>query len=160
MMHDLDLILSIVKANVKKIQVSGCDLVSKNADIINARIEFENGCVANVTTNRVAFKNVRKFRVFTNDHFVSINLLDKVTEVIKIKTAALNSKNLILDPGNGLPKKEIIFEHPIILPTNAINEELNTLHESINSNKKTIVGIDEAIRVLELAIEIEEKLKL
>ncbi len=160
MMHDLDLILSIVKANVKKIQVSGCDLVSKNADIINARIEFENGCVANVTTNRVAFKNVRKFRVFTNDHFVSINLLDKVTEVIKIKNAALNSKNLILDPGNGLPKKEIIFEHPIILPTNAINEELNTLHESINSNKKTIVGIDEAIRVLELAIEIEEKLKL
>jgi len=160
MMHDLDLILSIVKDNVKKIQVSGCDLVSKNADIINARIEFENGCVANVTTNRVAFKNVRKFRVFTNDHFVSINLLDKVTEVIKIKTAALNSKNLILDPGNGLPKKEIIFEHPIILPTNAINEELNTLHESINSNKKTIVGIDEAIRVLELAIEIEEKLKL
>ena len=159
MMHDLDLILSIVKANVKKIQVSGCDLVSKNADIINARIEFENGCVANVTTNRVAFKNVRKFRVFTNDHFVSINLLDKVTEVIKIKNAALNSKNLILDPGNGLPKKEIIFEHPIILPTNAINEELNTLHESINSNKKTIVGIDEAIRVLELAIEIEEKLK-
>ena len=160
MMHDLDLILSIVKANVKKIQVSGCDLVSKNADIINARIEFENGCVANVTTNRVAFKNVRKFRVFTNDHFVSINLLDKVTEVIKIKNAALNSKNLILDPGNGLPKKEIIFEHPIILPTNAINEELNTLHESINSNKKTIVGIDDAIRVLELAIEIEEKLKL
>ena len=159
MMHDLDLILSIVKANVKKIQVSGCDLVSKNADIINARIEFENGCVANVTTNRVAFKNVRKFRVFTNDHFVSINLLDKVTEVIKIKNAALNSKNLILDPGNGLPKKEIIFEHPIILPTNAINEELNTLHESINSNKKTIVGIDDAIRVLELAIEIEEKLK-
>ena len=102
---------------------------------------------------------MRKFRVFTNDHFVSINLLDKVTEVIKIKNAALNSKNLILDPGNGLPKKEIIFEHPIILPTNAINEELNTLHESINSNKKTIVGIDEAIRVLELAIEIEEKLK-
>jgi predicted dehydrogenase len=160
MMHDLDLILSIVKANVKKIQVSGCDLVSKTADIINARIEFENGCVANITTNRVAFKNVRKFRVFTNDHFVSINLLDKITEIIKIKNAGLNSKNLILDPGNGLAKKEIIFEHPIILPTNAINEELNTLHESINSNKKTIVGIDEAIRVLELAIEIEEKLKL
>ena len=160
MMHDLDLILSIVKANVKKIHVSGCDLVSKTADIINARIEFENGCVANITTNRVAFKNVRKFRVFTKNHFVSINLLDKITEVIKIKNAGLNSKNLILDPGNGTQKKEIVFEHPIILPTNAINEELNTLYECINLNKKTIVGIDEAIRVLELATEIEEKLKL
>jgi predicted dehydrogenase len=160
MMHDLDLILSIVKANVKKIHVSGCELVSKTTDIINARIEFENGCVANITTNRVAFKNTRKFRVFTKDHFVSINLLDKITEVIKIKNAGLNSKNLILDPGNGQVKKEIVFEHPIILPTNAINEELNTLHDSINSNKKTIVGIDEAIRVLELAAEIEEKLIL
>lgn len=160
MMHDLDLVLNIVKANVKKIHVSGCNLVSKTADIINARIEFENGCVANITTNRLAFKNVRKFRVFTKNHFVSINLLDKITEVIKIKDAGLNSKNLLLDPGNGAQKKEIVFEHPIILPTNAINEELNTLFDCINLNKKTIVGIDEAIRVLELVTEIEEKLKL
>ncbi|MEI8137167.1 MAG: Gfo/Idh/MocA family oxidoreductase [Bacteroidota bacterium] len=160
MMHDLDLVLNIVKANVKKIHVSGCNLVSKTADIINARIEFENGCVANITTNRLAFKNVRKFRVFTKNHFVSINLLDKITEVIKIKDAGLNSKNLLLDPGNGAQKKEIVFEHPIILPTNAINEELNTLFDCINLNKKTIVGIDEAIRVLELVTEIEEKLKM
>jgi predicted dehydrogenase len=160
MMHDLDLILNIVKANVKRISVSGCNLVSKTADIVNARIEFENGCVANITTNRMAFKNTRKFRVFTKDQFVSINLLDKITEVVKLKNAAQNSKNLIIDPGNGQAKKEVIFEHPIILPTNAINEELNALHTSINSNKKTIVGIDEAIRVLELATEIEEKLKL
>ncbi len=160
MTHDLDLILSIVKANVKRISVSGCDLVSKTADIVNARIEFENGCVANITTNRVAFKNTRKFRVFTKDQFVSINLLDKITEVVKLKNAGKNSKNLVIDPGNGQIKKEVIFEHPIILPTNAINEELNTLHDCINSNKKTIVGIDEAIRVLELAAEIEEKLKL
>ncbi|MBA3683467.1 MAG: Gfo/Idh/MocA family oxidoreductase [Bacteroidetes bacterium] len=160
MTHDLDLILSIVKANVKRISVSGCDLVSKTADIVNARIEFENGCVANITTNRMAFKNTRKFRVFTKDQFVSINLLDKITEVVKLKNAPLNSKNLVIDPGNGQSKKEVIFEHPIILPTNAINEELNALHDCINSNKKTIVGIDEAIRVLELATEIEEKLKL
>jgi len=160
MSHDLDLILNLVKANVKRISASGCSLVSKTADIVNARIEFENGCVANITTNRMAFKNTRKFRVFTKDQFVSINLLDKITEVVKLKNAAQNSKNLVIDPGNGQPKKEVVFEHPIILPTNAINEELNALHNSINANKKTIVGIDEAIRVLELATEIEEKLKL
>jgi predicted dehydrogenase len=160
MMHDLDLILSIVKSNVRRIHVSGSTLVSATADIVNARIEFENAVVANITTNRLAFKNSRKFRVFTKDNLVSINLLDKITEVIKIKEAAPNSRNLVVDPGNGLPKKEIIFEHPIILPTNAINEELNTFHHSINSNKAIKVGIEDAIRTLEIAFDIEEKLKL
>lgn len=159
MMHDLDLILSLVNSNVRKLHVSGSPLVSSTADIVNARLEFENGLVANVTTNRMAFKNSRQFRVFTKDNLVSINLLDKITEVIKIKTAGKGSKNLIVDPGNGQPKKEIIFEHPIILPTNAINEELNTFHTSINSTKAAKTGIEEVIRTLEVAFDIEEKLK-
>lgn len=158
MMHDLDLILSIVKSNVKKIDVSGTTLVSATADIVNARIEFENLAVANITTNRMAFKNSRKFRVFTKDNLVSINLLDKTTEVIKIKTADAKSRNMVIDPGYGLPKKEVIFEHPIILPTNAINEELNTFHTSINSKEAIKVGIDDALRTLEIAFNIEEKL--
>lgn len=158
MMHDLDLILSVVKSNVKKIDVSGTTLVSATADIVNARIEFENLAVANITTNRMAFKNSRKFRVFTKDNLVSINLLDKTTEVIKIKTADAKSRNMVIDPGYGLPKKEVIFEHPIILPTNAINEELNTFHTSINSKEAIKVGIDDALRTLEIAFNIEEKL--
>lgn len=160
MMHDLDLILSIVKSNVRKIHVSGSALVSETADIVNARIEFENGAVANITTNRMAFKNSRKFRVFTKDNLVSINLLDKTTEVIKIKPASADTKNMVIEPGSGRPKKEVIFEHPIILPTNAINEELNTFYMSINSNKATQVGIEDAIRTLEVAFDIEEKLNL
>lgn len=160
MMHDLDLILSIVKSNVRKIHVSGGNLVSSTADIVNARIEFENSVVANITTNRMAFKNSRKFRVFTKDNLVSINLLDKITGVVKLKNAGPNTQNLVLDPGRGLPKKEIIFEHPIILPTNAINEELNTFHTNVNSNKVIKAGIDDAIQTLELAFDIEEKLNL
>lgn len=159
MMHDLDLILSIVKSNIRKIHVSGGTLVSATADIANARIEFENGCVANITTNRVAFKNSRKFRIFDRNALININLLDKVTEVIRIRNAGPNSKNLVVEPGNGLPNKEIVFEHPIILPTNAINEELNTFYQSINSNKVAKVGIDDAIRVLEVAFDIESQLK-
>ncbi len=159
MMHDLDLVLSIVNANVRKISATGATFVSKSADIVNARIEFDNGCVANITTNRIAFKNVRKFRVFTENNLVSINLLDKITEVIKVKNAGPDSKNIIIEPGFGLPKKEIIFEHPIILPTNAINEELNAFHYSINSNKQTKVGIEDSIKVMELAFAIEEKIK-
>ena len=160
MMHDLDLILSIIKSNIRKIHVSGGILVSSTADIVNARIEFENGCVANITTNRVAFRNSRKFRIFDRNALININLLDKITEVIRIKNAAPHSKNLVIEPGNGLPNKEIIFEHPIILPTNAINEELNTFYQSVNSNKPAKVGIEDAIRVLELAFDIEEQLKL
>ncbi len=158
MMHDIDLLLSLVKSNVKKIHVSGSPLVSEKADIVNARIEFENGTVANMTTNRLAFKASRKFRVFTQDNFVSINLLDKTTEVIKIRNAGKGTKNMVLEPAGNGQKKEVVFEHPIILPTNAINEELNSFHLSVNSNKASQHGIDDAIRTLEVALEIEEKL--
>lgn len=158
MMHDIDLILSIVKSNVRKIHASGTPLVSGTADLVNARVEFENGLVANITTNRMAFRNSRKFRVFTRENLVSINLLDKHTEVIRIQNAGPNSRSLVIDPGFQQAKKEILFEHPIILPTNAINEELSTFYKSINSNKAISVGIDDAIRTLEIAFAIEEKL--
>lgn len=158
MMHDIDLILSVVKSNVRKVHVAGTPLVSASADLVNARVEFENGCVANITTNRVALKNRRKFRVFTRNNLVSINLLDKVTEVVRIRNASPDSRHMVVDPGFGQPKKEIIFEHPIILPTNAINEELSTFFNSINSNKAIRVGIEDAIRTLEVAFDIEEKL--
>src|SRR5690606_6972521 len=98
------------------------------------------------------------FRVFTRENLVSINLLDKLTEVVRIQNAGIDSRNLVIDPGNGLPKKEIIVQHPIILPTNAINDELNTFHNSINSNKAIKVDIGDAIRALEIAFDIEEKL--
>jgi predicted dehydrogenase len=158
MMHDLDLVLSIVKANIKKISANGAALVSRSADIVNARIEFDNGCVANITTNRMALKNIRKFRVFTDSNFVSINLLDKITEVLTLKNMTNGSTNLIIDAPEGLPKKELVFEHPIILPTNAINEELSAFYKSINSNKNVIVSIQDSIKVMELAFEIESRI--
>lgn len=159
MMHDIDLMLSMITSPVKNIHVSGTALVSATADIANARVEFENGCVANITTNRVAFKNIRRFRVFGRNNLVNINLLDKTAEVIKIRNATGPAKNLVIDPGNGLPKKEIVFEHPVILQNNAINEELNTFYSCINSGKASSVGIEDAIRTLEVAFMIEEKLQ-
>lgn len=157
MMHDLDLVLSVVKSNIKRISANGTALVSKSADIANAHIEFDNGCVANITTNRLALKNQRKFRVFTDKNFVTINLLDKITEVISLKNAPANSQNLVVTAPDG-PAKEMIFEHPIILPTNAINEELTSFYNSINNNKPIRVSIDDAIRVMELAFEIENRI--
>ncbi len=159
MLHDIDLILSIVPYNIKNLSAVGSKLVSHSPDIVNCRIEFENGCVANLTANRLAFKNTRKFRVFNQDNFVSINLLDKVTEAIRIQNATINSKNLVIDTGKSSPKKEIVFEHPIILPVNAIREELLAFYNSINSDKKTIISAGDAIRALEIAEEIERNIK-
>lgn len=158
MIHDLDLILSLVKSNVKKIHASGTALVSEKADIVNARIEFENGAVANVTANRMAFKQKRKFRVFTRNNFVSVNLLDKTTEIIRLQNAKAGSTNRVLETRGNRPKKEIVFEHPIILPTNAINEQFGALHVNVNATKVKIAGIEDTIRALEVAFEIEEKL--
>lgn len=159
MMHDLDLVLSIVRSNVRRIQVWGSRLVSATADVVNARLEFENGCVANVSTNRVAFRNKRTFHIHEPKGLININLLDKITEVIRLEPAKPGTGNTVLVPGNGLPDKEIITEHPIILPTNAINDELNAFYQSVNSNKVAKVNIHDAITVLELAFEIEEQLK-
>jgi predicted dehydrogenase len=158
MIHDLDLLLSIVGSNIKKISASGVNIVSPTVDMVNARIEFDNGCVANVTSNRVSLKNMRKFRIFQENSLVSINLLEKVTELIHVKNASKDSKNLILKPGNNLPDKELIFEHPIILPSNAIKEELSAFIACIAYKQKPVVGIENAIDVLSLAYAIDEKI--
>jgi predicted dehydrogenase len=159
MLHDLDLLLHIVPANIRKINASGAKLVSQLPDVINARIEFDNGCVANLTTNRMAFKNVRKFRVFDDERFISINLLDKQTEVMRLKNAQTNSGNIVIETPNNQANKEIVIEHPIILPVNAIKQELLTFYNSVANNKKVTVSISEAIAVLKLAFDIDEKIQ-
>ena len=100
---------------------------------------------------------MRKFRVYTEDSLISINLLDKVTEVVSIRSVSGKNGNIVIDPGNGSSKKEINFERPIILPNNAINEELSSFYKSINFNEPVKVSIEDSIRVLSIAFEIEEK---
>lgn len=159
MLHDIDLIVSIIQDEIKSISAIGTKLVSHSPDIANCRIEFKNGCVANLTANRMAMKNLRKFRVFNEDNFVSINLLEQITEVIKIQNATVNSKNLVIDTGNYLPKKEVIFEHPIILPTNAIKEELIAFYNSINSDNQSIISVEDVIKSLSIAEEIDQRIR-
>jgi len=158
MMHDIDLMLSIIREPIQDIRASGAVLVSGSPDIVNARIEFVNGTVANLTASRLPFKNIRKFRVFSEDNFTSVNLLDKITEVIRIQNVGVNSTNLVLDTGKMVPKKEVVFEHPIVLPTNAIKEELRTFYAAINSNRIPPVTMDDAIISLKVAEEIEKKI--
>lgn len=158
MVHDIDLLLNLVQSNVKKISANGVNLVSNTPDIANTRIEFDNGCIANITTSRIALKNMRKFRVFQEGAYISMDLMDKVTEVVRIKNAGANSGNFVLKSGNNLPDKELVFEHPIILPTNAIKEELKAFNYSIVNKQKPVVSIEDAINVLKMAYSIDEKI--
>jgi len=130
MIHDLDIVLSIVKSNVSKISAGGVAVVSDTPDIANARIEFDNGCVANLTASRISMKNMRKSRFFQKDAYISVNFLDKQTEIVKMKDVTGNPDPLaiVYDLGQKKGKKEIIFEKPKIEDTNAIKEELTSFY--------------------------------
>jgi len=158
MIHDLDLLITMVKSKIAKISANGLKVISNTADIANARIEFENGCVANITADRTASGNTRKLTVYQNNTLIKIDLLNKITTVNKFKNASGETKNMVITPGKGIPDKEVIIEYPIILPTNAIKEELIAFHNSINTATKPVVTIEDAIDVLDLAFSIDEKI--
>ena len=117
MIHDIDIILSIVKSNIRKISASGVSVVSDTPDIANARIEFDNGCVANITASRMSLKNMRKTRIFQKDAYIAIDFLDKKTEVIRLKSLKnLRTRSFCyyIRFGKGRKKKQIYFENPNI----------------------------------------------
>lgn len=161
MIHDIDIILSIVKSNIKRLSASGVSVVSETPDISNARIEFDNGCVANLTASRISMKNMRKTRFFQKDAYISVDFLDKKVDVIRMKDlkGEADPLSVTIDLGNR-GSKEILFENPIILPTNAIKMELETFADSIISNSTPLVSIDDGYKALDVAYKIIEKMKL
>ncbi len=158
MTHDLDLLLKIVGSNIKNIQAFGSKTISETVDFVNTRIEFENGCLANLAANRMSTNNIRNIKIYQEGSIVNIDLLNKITEITHIKNADKNSKNLVIKSGTKLPDKELSFQHPIILPTNAIKEELLAFHNSIITGSKPVVTIEDAIGVLNLGHIIDEKI--
>ena len=164
MIHDIDAILSVVKSKVKAVHASGVAVISDSPDICNARIEFENGCVANVTSSRISMKNMRKSRFFQKDAYISVDYLDKVCEVVKMKDAPEipGDFDMILQNAEGI-KKQIYFDNPSVSPNNAILDELETFADAINNNTTPIVTLEdgtEALRVAYMIIEsMESRLK-
>jgi predicted dehydrogenase len=161
MIHDLDIILSIVGSSVKRISASGVAVVSPTPDIANARIEFANGCVANITASRISLKNMRKTRFFQHDAYVAIDFLKKKTEVVRLddKTAAPSENDLFIElPDN--EKRKINFEFPEVKNTNAIQEELRSFRACIENNGQPAVTIQDGYNALLVAHQIVEKLQL
>ncbi len=161
MIHDIDIILSVVKSNIKRISASGVAVVSDSPDIANARIEFDNGCVANLTASRISMKNMRKSRFCQKNAYISIDFLDKKVEVIRLMDVNGEEDPLAvtIDLGNGKGSKQIYFENPEILPVNAIKMELETFADSIISNTTPLVSIDDGYKALDAAYKIIEKMK-
>lgn len=155
MIHDIDIILSVVNSDIKHISASGIAVISDTPDIANARIEFENGCVANLTASRISLKNMRKTRFFQKDAYISVDFLTKKSEVVRMQDVPENPDEfaMILQNAEGL-KKQIYFENPIVQQNNAILEELETFADAINNNSIPIVPFEDGTKALIVAQKI------
>ena len=155
MIHDIDIILSVVNSKVKKVSASGVSVISDTPDIANARVEFENGCVANLTASRISLKNMRKTRFFQKDAYISVDFLEKKCEVVKMKDApeVPGDFDMILQNAEGV-KKQIYFDNPEIANNNAILDELESFAEAINTNTKPIVTLHDGAEALRVAAQI------
>ncbi len=160
MVHDLDILLAIVKSPVAHVSASGVSIVSPTPDIANARIEFENGTVANLTASRISLKNMRKTRIFQSDAYITIDFLDKVTEIVRIhdQVDAGNPFALTLDLGQG-NERQITIDKPKIGEMNAIQTELESFGDAIIHNSTPAVTIDDGVQVLRLAYRILESVE-
>ncbi|MDO4228321.1 MAG: Gfo/Idh/MocA family oxidoreductase [Capnocytophaga sp.] len=159
MIHDIDIILSVVQSKVKNISASGALVISQSPDITNARIEFENGCVANLTASRISLKNMRKSRFFQKDAYISVDFLEKNVEVVRMKNAPEipGDFDMILQNAEG-EKKQIYFENPQISANNAILDELEVFADAINNDTTPIVTLEQGTEALRIAKQIIEKL--
>jgi predicted dehydrogenase len=161
LIHDIDIVLSIVNADVSLIRSNGVSIISDSPDITNARVEFGDHCVANMTASRLSLKKMRKVRLFQEDAYISIDFLEKKSEIVRIdevKGKMTNPFALVLDPGNGKPRKQIIFKSPEITRSNAMVEELNSFHNAIYHNITPEVTIRDGYNALDLAFKIMENM--
>ncbi len=155
MIHDIDAILSVVSSEVRQINASGVSVISNSPDIANARIEFENGCVANLTASRISLKNMRKSRFFQKDAYIAVDFLEKKVEVVKMKDAPkeVGDFDLVLQNAEG-QRKQIYFENPEIAANNAIKDELETFADAIANDTTPVVTLKQGAKALEVALRI------
>jgi len=159
MIHDIDIILSIVKSDVKNISASGVAVMTDTPDIANVRIEFNNGCVANLTSSRISMKKMRKIRLFQKDAYIGIDFLNKKSEVIKLKENEKESEDIFtfdIDTLNG--KKSIAVSNPRVPEVNAIKKELEEFIAAIQNNTRTIVSERDGLLAMEVAHQILQKI--
>jgi len=161
MIHDIDIVLSMVKSPVRRISASGVAVLSETADIANARIEFDNGCVANLTSSRISLKKMRKMRIFQRDAYIGVDFLDKKTEIIRLKDSGEPEEmlDLPIDLPNG-ERKIISVSLPEVEATNAIRAELAEFATAVLHDKPTRVTAYDGYQAMDVAHQVLKKMSL
>src|SRR5687767_6090521 len=157
MIHDIDIILSVVKSPIKSVSASGVAVLTTTPDIANARIEFNNGCVANLTSSRISMKKMRKMRLFQKDAYIGIDFLNKKTEIIKLlQDSDENVFAFDIDTQDG--KRTIAIANPQVPEVNAIHKELEDFIAAINGDTITAVNEIDGLQAMEIAHDIIHKI--
>ncbi len=161
MIHDIDIILSLVKSEVVNVEASGVAVVSNSLDIANARIQFENGAVANVTASRISQKKMRKMRIFQRDNYISLDFITGVSEVYRLIPPDEKPDSAFISFGEiglGEKKKQVVYEQPVIKEVNALRYELELFVNSVLENKRPVVSGEDGLRALKVAEMIISKI--
>lgn len=163
MIHDIDIVLSLIPSAVSYISASGVNVISDTPDIASARIEFENGAVANLTASRMSLKKERKMRIFQRSAYVTVDFYNKKTNVFKMREkdelSGDNPYQMEINPGDGQPSKVISYESPDVKESNAIQQELEALADAVENDHNTEVPVHDGYASLSIAHEILSKIK-
>lgn len=161
MIHDIDIIMHLVKSPVRRISASGVSVLSETSDIANARIEFDNGCVANLTASRISLKKMRKMRMFQRDAYISVDFLEKKAEIVRLKddTGVRGLFDFPLDMPDG-EKKILSMQMPEVTPSNAIRAELAEFADAIINDKTVRVSVYDGFQAMDVAHQILKKMSL
>lgn len=158
MIHDIDIVLSMVKSNVKRVLANGVAVISDTPDIANARIEFHNGVVANLTASRISMKNMRKLRFFQKNAYISVDFLGKKTEIITIHEQKPQDKQVMPFEFNG-KGKYLAIEYPEIPAVNSIGLELEEFANCIHNKTRPRVSFEDGLNALQVANQVVESIK-
>ncbi len=165
MIHDIDLILSMIKSEPTRISANGVGVVSSNIDIANARIEFKNGCVVNLTASRISAKQMRKMRIFQKDAYISMDFNDGVAEIFYLENdehPIFENGTLALSLGQlelGELKREIKYNRLKREQVNPLQAELISFIDAIKNNLPPAVTIQDGINALSLAQKVMKEIK-
>lgn len=162
MIHDIDIILSLIKSEVAKVDANGVAVVSDSIDIANARLQFENGAVANVTASRISQKKMRKMRIFQRDCYIGLDFTAGVSEIYRLMSPEEKSDTAFLSYGEigvGDKKKKIIYEQPEIKEVNALLYELQLFTDAVLANKEPVVSGEDGLKALKVASSIIDEIK-
>jgi predicted dehydrogenase len=161
MIHDIDLILSFVKSPVKQVDASGIAVVSDSVDIANARLQFDNGCVANVTASRISQKKMRKMRLFQPSSYISIDFSQGVAEVFRLASdedPGGEGTLMLGELGSGKHRRRILYEQPEVHEVNALRHELELFARCVRTGEPPVVSGEDGRRALEVASAIMKKI--